>query len=87
MAMMVLNEYFYNSFTSLQAIDDVYNISLKDRAKQIKERLVKEKIYKTRADNIMLGASQSILTKTSKKWQRMGQQGNNVKLLVTQALE
>ena len=74
-------------FVSLIVISNVYNLSFKDRAKQIRERLAKEKIYEKRAANMKLGASQSILNKISQRWQRNSQQGNGIKIAVYQALE
>ena len=68
-------------------IDNVYNLSLEDCAKQIKHRWVQQKIYQTRASKQKLKANLLILTKLSKKWQMTGQQSNNTKIVVEWTLE
>ena len=61
---------FFSLFklTNLQAIDDVYNLSVKDRASQIRDRLKKDGIYEKRSANLKMNASLPILTKISKKF-------------------
>ena len=74
-------------FIMLQAIDDVYNVTMKQRAKDILERLKRDKIYEKRAKNVQLNASMAILTKISKRWLKSGQQTNRLRGLVCDALK
>ena len=64
----------------------VYHVSVTQRAKDIREMLERDKIYKKRTANNIVSVSMPILTKLSKKWKRKGQQqDNNVRMLLCQA--
>ena len=80
---------FFSLFklTNLQAIDDVYNLSVKDRASQIRDRLKKDGIYEKRSANLKMNASLPILTKSSKKFKRKGQQDVGLRVLMWEAIQ
>ena len=71
----------------LQAVDDIYNLSMKDRAAQIKARWKQEDIYKKRGQNAKVTADEPILTKISKHWATSGQQTNKTRLLIAKAFQ
>ena len=70
----------------MQGIDNVYNLSMKDRASQIVNRIKSDGIYGLRAASNKFNASMPILSNISKRWKKTGQQNNAIRVLVADAL-
>ena len=70
-----------------QAIDNVYNISVKARANQIRDRVKRDDIYKKRTESRRKDASLSILARVSKRWATSGQQKVETRALVIEAMK
>lgn len=84
---MITHNLFSHIFPYLQAIDTVYNLSVNDRAKQIRERLERDGIYGKRAASAKMNASLPILSKISKSYKRAGQQSVGLKVLMSKAFK
>ena len=62
-------------------ISSVYKFNAQERVEQVKERIMREEIYKRRASNIAVNASMSILEKFSKKWMRVVQKSTQTHVI------
>ena len=58
---------------------------MKECAKQVKERLMREGIYAKKSSTMRQNGSLPVLTRISKQWKKKGQQQNATCILVSNA--
>jgi len=76
---------FCSIVSFMKAVNAVYNVDTFQRAADIKEMLKQDSIYKKGSSNNSIQASMLILTKILKKWNKIGQQQNQTRLLLCNA--